>query len=77
MTGARSVFQQISNVLIDIDATFGHPGEATHYRIHCPMAFDDAGADWLQTDTNVRNPYFGARMLRCGNVTDTFAPGER
>ncbi len=42
------------------------------YRAHCPMAFDNAGADWLQRGEEIRNPYFGARMLKCG----TSAPVE-
>jgi membrane fusion protein, copper/silver efflux system len=38
------------------------------------MAFDDIGADWLQTDTTIANPYFGAEMLRCGAITKTEQP---
>lgn len=34
--------------------------------VHCPMAADGKGADWIQRDGEVANPYFGARMLRCG-----------
>lgn len=30
----------------------------------CPMA----QADWIQTDKNVRNPYYGKSMLTCGMV---------
>ncbi len=30
--------------------------------MHCPMA----KADWVQTDANVRNPYYGKAMLSCG-----------
>lgn len=36
--------------------------------VHCPMAFDFTGADWLQATDEVRNPYFGAEMLTCGTV---------
>ena len=39
------------------------------YRAHCPMAFDNKGADWLQPDTAIRNPYFGSMMLECGEIT--------
>ncbi len=52
------------------------------YRLHCPMAFDDQGADWLQRVENVANPYFGDAMFRCGVVEETVvedvdhAPGE-
>ncbi|RKZ14864.1 efflux RND transporter periplasmic adaptor subunit, partial [bacterium] len=38
---------------------------------HCPMAFDNKGADWLQLATETVNPYFGASMLRCGSQTDS------
>ena len=34
---------------------------------HCPMAFDDRGADWIQwSGTRTENPYFGSAMYRCG-----------
>jgi Cu(I)/Ag(I) efflux system membrane fusion protein len=34
---------------------------------HCPMAFDDRGANWVQfSGERVENPYFGATMYRCG-----------
>jgi membrane fusion protein, copper/silver efflux system len=39
------------------------------YRAHCPMAFGNQGADWLQADQAIANPYFGARMFRCGEIT--------
>ena len=35
------------------------------YRFHCPMAFDNRGAYWLQDNKNTRNPYFGSSMLIC------------
>ncbi len=31
------------------------------------MAFDFDGADWIQRNATVANPYFGAQMLRCGS----------
>lgn len=34
--------------------------------MRCPMAFDGAGARWIQAPGEVANPYFGASMLRCG-----------
>ncbi len=36
-------------------------------KIYCPMA----DASWLQVDADVANPYFGAKMPRCGRVTET------
>jgi len=34
------------------------------------MAFNNKGADWLQIDEDIRNPYFGASMYKCGQVID-------
>ena len=41
------------------------------YRQYCPMAFNDKGAYWLSDETDIKNPYFGKKMLECGEVTDT------
>jgi Cu(I)/Ag(I) efflux system membrane fusion protein len=32
--------------------------------VYCPMA----KASWLQTDDDIRNPYHGHEMLRCGEI---------
>jgi len=40
----------------------------TLYRAHCPMAFGNRGADWLQATEEIANPYFGAKMFRCGDI---------
>jgi len=49
------------------------PGALDHDMLvmHCPMAQDGAGADWLQAQEPLRNPYFGAMMLTCGEVTES------
>ena len=38
------------------------------------MAFGNAGATWLQLAETVSNPYFGATMLRCGEVIRVLRP---
>lgn len=38
---------------------------------YCPMANDDAGAEWLADTPEIRNPYFGETMLGCGEITRT------
>lgn len=53
---------------------FGHNLSSPVYRVHCPMAFDDRGADWLSPEDKVLNPYFGDKMLRCGEVVGRIAP---
>ena len=38
------------------------------YVAHCPMAFSDAGATWLQKDKLIANPYYATAMKSCGSV---------
>lgn len=51
--------------------TFGHDRPHAVVKVFCPMAFDDKGASWLQVGETVNNPYFGKKMLRCGEVRGT------
>lgn len=67
---ARQAFEQLSNELIAVVRQFGIAENRVLYRLHCPMAFDNKGADWLQIDKDTRNPYFGASMLKCGEVAE-------
>jgi Cu(I)/Ag(I) efflux system membrane fusion protein len=41
------------------------------------MAFENRGASWLQADTDIRNPYFGAAMLKCGNIEKLIGPRKK
>lgn len=41
------------------------------YVAYCPMAFDDQGASWISSSKEIRNPYFGDKMLACGEVKET------
>lgn len=70
----RKPFEPISRSLISLEVIFGHQGPAKLYRAYCPMAFDDKGAPWIQRDDEIRNPYFGDAMYRCGDITDAY-PG--
>ncbi len=40
------------------------------YRQFCPMAFEGEGGYWLSDSKEIRNPYFGSKMLVCGEVKD-------
>lgn len=70
IAAARKAFETFSNELIAMVKQFGIPETKQLYRIHCPMAFNNKGADWVQEDKEVRNPYFGASMLKCGEITE-------
>ena len=67
---ARQGFEQLSNEMIAVVKQFGIPENRSLHRIHCPMAFNNKGADWLQGNADTLNPYFGASMLKCGQVTE-------
>lgn len=69
----RKHFQVVSNTLVSLirDHALDQIGNA--YVVHCPMAFDDTGGDWLSAKPEVLNPYFGDMMLRCGSVTATLS----
>ena len=41
------------------------------YKQYCPMAFEGEGAYWLSSSEEVRNPYYGDKMLKCGRVAET------
>ena len=66
----RKQFDFLSQSLIKSAKVFGI-GETILYVQHCPMANDNEGADWLSDVEEVRNPYFGDKMLKCGLVKDT------
>lgn len=61
----RVLFQSLSEHLIERGAVPQGLRVAS-----CPMAFDYTGARWIQRDGKIANPYFGARMLRCGVFVD-------
>ena len=63
----REIFSDISNQMIEIAETFGLKIE-TVFVAYCPMALDDKGAYWLSEKEEINNPYFGDKMLRCGEV---------
>jgi len=70
----RTEFHLISQRMRLVMARFGQTKWPAVHLIKCPMAFDSAGATWLQLDKAVKNPYFGAAMLRCGEIVETIQP---
>ncbi|MCB0667053.1 MAG: efflux RND transporter periplasmic adaptor subunit [Saprospiraceae bacterium] len=66
----RKQFSYVTNALAEALSAFGT--EDTIYLQHCPMAFDNSGADWLSTEEEIRNPYFGEKMMKCGTIKSTF-----
>ncbi len=65
----RIQFQFLSDAMINTLKAFGSIEPL--YVEHCPMAFDGEGADWISSESVIRNPYFGSEMMTCGSVVDT------
>ena len=40
----------------------------------CPMANNGDGGYWLAKEDQIRNPYYGDKMLKCGKVIEEFKP---
>ncbi|MCH8839867.1 MAG: DUF3347 domain-containing protein, partial [Planctomycetes bacterium] len=63
----RKQFEPLSDNLTTLVKTLGMGDVGAVYQLHCSMAFDFRGASWLQDNPEVRNPYFGSKMLRCAD----------
>jgi len=72
----RAAFEPVSDALLGLAGSMHVDGVGTLYRAHCPMAFDNRGADWLTDESTIANPYFGASMLRCGTIEQTLTAGS-
>lgn len=72
---AREMLQPLTDALEAAALSYGSEDIDPLYRAYCPMAFNNSGGTWLQRDQTVNNPYFGASMLRCGEILGEL--GER
>lgn len=65
----REAFAQFSANLYKSVKAFGINGKEAYYQ-HCPMALNNKGAYWLSDKAEIRNPYFGDAMMKCGSTRD-------
>ncbi len=73
----RGQFETLSTAMIAL-AKATKPGKrggrsgipAPTYVQFCPMAAEGKGAYWLSDKKEVRNPYYGDKMLKCGSVKE-------
>lgn len=68
----RKLFEEISQRMIHLVRSFP-PKKENLFVQHCPMAFNNEGADWLSFDSQIMNPYFGDKMLKCGIISETIS----
>lgn len=67
----RTQFGKLSNELDRLINQFGLPGRQV-FQNYCPMAEKDEGAIWISNSKEIRNPYFGTQMLKCGEIRKTY-----
>jgi Cu(I)/Ag(I) efflux system membrane fusion protein len=65
----RESFYLLSESLTSVVQRFKTSGAHAVLQFHCPMAFGNRGAHWLQNKGGVQNPYFGKMMFKCGKQT--------
>jgi Cu(I)/Ag(I) efflux system membrane fusion protein len=73
---ARVQLERLTEPVATMLKIFATPDEGV-YRFHCPMAFDNKGAYWLQDHQDTRNPYFGASMLLCKDSVEPLIKKEQ
>ena len=66
----RTHFADVSDAMYKI-ATIAKLQHAGIYHQYCPMALNDKGAYWLSAESEIKNPYYGKKMLECGEVKDS------
>jgi Cu(I)/Ag(I) efflux system membrane fusion protein len=65
----RKSFSTLSDNMYKSAKAFGLGGKQAFYEF-CPMAFNNEGAYWLSEQEQIKNPYFGDKMLTCGQVKE-------
>lgn len=64
MDHQREHFKTLSKDITDMVVITGT--ETTLYQQFCPMY--DKGSAWLSMSKDIKNPYYGSKMLTCGKV---------
>lgn len=64
----RKLFSQLTTEVESLFKESISDGEI--YKQYCPMAFEGKGGYWISNVEEIRNPYYGDKMLKCGKVTE-------
>lgn len=67
----RAQLELLSEATFALTKAFGAANQTLYYQ-HCPMANNDQGAYWLSSNEEIRNPYFGDQMLKCGSNEEVY-----
>jgi hypothetical protein len=67
----RAHFATMSEAMYLLVKAFG--GGKTIYHDHCPMYNESKGGSmWLSETKEIRNPYYGNKMITCGSAEEVF-----
>ena len=66
----RNAFARLSNEMLTLVKN-GKLSMGNIYMDYCPMANNNEGAYWLSNEKQIKNPYFGDAMMKCGSVKET------
>lgn len=66
----REHFALLSKDINDLIKIFG--AQKQLYQDFCPMYDDGKGAIWISETKEIKNPYYGSKMLTCGSLKKTF-----
>jgi len=69
LAAQRKAFSTLSNEMAAL-VKGGKLSGGMLYLEYCPMANNNAGAYWLSNEKEIKNPYFGDKMLKCGSVKE-------
>lgn len=73
---SRKSFKTISHAILRLAARVrAADAEQVLFHIYCPMV-KGGGGDWLQDNDRVNNPYWGSKMLRCGEKVHRLTPAR-
>ena len=64
----REHFDLLSKDMIDLVKATG--SSQTLYKDFCPMYNNKKGASWLSETKEIKNPYYGKKMPKCGEVKE-------
>lgn len=70
LEGQRKAFSGVSDMMAML-VKGGKLSMGMLYLEYCPMANNNEGAYWLSNEKQIKNPYFGDKMLKCGSVKET------
>jgi hypothetical protein len=67
----REHFEGMAKDFMDLLAITGT--DRTLYQQYCPMYNKGKGGSWLSDSKEIKNPFYGSKMLTCGSVKETIA----